>query len=169
MGAWGGIIMSFFGAVFAAATLSHQLGATGLVLVAPFVGFTVIALAAATIIRLPGEGIQPSHAANRVIMWSSIGEGVGLFFAANLAVNLRHADLLLPATALVVGSHFLPMAYGIPFRPFYILGSVLLAAAMVGFVISQPAGGIIAGFAATMALWIASVLALRRDLRAKTI
>jgi hypothetical protein len=35
-------------------------------------------------------------------MWSTIGEGVGLFVVANLATNLGHAELLLPAIALVV-------------------------------------------------------------------
>ena len=48
----------------------------------PFLGFLLIALAAADVIRRPGEGVAPSKRAEKVIMWSSIGEGVGLFAAA---------------------------------------------------------------------------------------
>ena len=47
-------------------------------------------------------------------MWSSIGEGVGLFVAAQTVISLGHREMLLPAMALVVGLHFLPMAYAIP-------------------------------------------------------
>ena len=101
-------------------------------------------------------------------MWSSIGEGVGLFVAAQLTTSLGHAELLLPAMAFVVGLHFLPMAYAVPFRPFYLLGAALLAAGALGFVVAAPAGGEIAGFAGAVALWIASVLAIRRDSKAKS-
>lgn len=49
------------------------------------------------------RGIEPSERAGRVIIWSSIGEGVGLFVAANIVQNLHRPELLLPAMALVVG------------------------------------------------------------------
>jgi hypothetical protein len=169
MGAWGAIIMSFFGAVFAAMTLGLPLHLDGVVLGLPFLAFLLIALAAYRVIRLPGEGVAPSGQAERVIMWSSIGEGVGLFLAAEIVINLGHRDLLLPAMALVVGLHFLPMAYAIPFRPFYLLGGALLAAAAIGFGLGQPLGGAISGFAAALALTAAALLALRRDMRAKAL
>jgi hypothetical protein len=70
--------------------------------------------------------------------------------------------------AIVVGLHFLPMAYAVPFRPFYLLGAALLAAGALGFVVTAPTGGEIAGFAGATALWIASALAIRRDARAKS-
>jgi len=164
MGAWGAIIMSFFGALFAALTLAFQFGWTGLELGLPFGLFVIIALAAAAIIRRPGEGIAPSERAERVIMWSSIGEGVGLFLAANLVINLGHREMLLPAMAVVVGLHFLPMGYAIPFRPYYGLGIALLGAAAAGFVL----GGAVSGFAGAIALWVAALLALRRDMQAKS-
>jgi hypothetical protein len=168
MGAWGAIIMSFFGALFAALTLAFQFGWTGLALGLPFVLFAAIALAAVMVIRWPGEGIAPSKQAERVILWSSIGEGVGLFVAANLVINLGHREMLLPAMALVVGLHFLPMAHAIPFRPFYGLGTALLAAAAAGFRLAAPTGGAVSGFAGAIALWVAALLAVRRDMQAKS-
>lgn len=167
MGAWGAIIMGFFGAVFAAVTLAWQYQVTGLALAAPFLVFASIALVATYVLRLPGTGMVPSERAGRVIMWSSIGEGVGLFIAANIVQNLHRPELLLPAMALVVGLHFLPIAAAAPFRPFYGLGGTLIVAAVAGVLIAPPLGGAIAGFAAAAALWIAALLAIRRDWRVR--
>ena len=169
MGAWGAIIMGFFGAVFAAMTLAIAGGASGVVLILPFVVFAALAIAAIRVIQRPGDGVAPSPRAGRVIMWSTIGEGVGLFVAANVVENMGHRALLLPATALVVGLHFLPMAIAIPFRPFLVLGGALLAAAGLGFTLAPPVNGEVAGFAAAVALWIAAALAVRRDARAKAV
>jgi hypothetical protein len=168
MGAWGAIIMSFFGALFASMTLAFQFGWTGAVLALPFLAFALIATAAIVVIHLPGEGVRASERAERVIMWSSIAEGVGLFIAANFAINLGHREMLLPAMAAVVGLHFLPIARAVPFPPFYVLGLALLGSALFGFGVRQPAGGTVAGFAAAIALLAAAMLAVRRDMRAKS-
>jgi hypothetical protein len=167
MGAWGAIIMSFFGSLFATLTLAFQFGCTGIMLGLPFAMFAAIALAAIVVIRQPGEGIAPSPRAEKVIMWSSIAEGVGLF-ASSFVINFGHPEWLLPAMALVVGLHFLPIAYAIPFRPFYVLGFALLAAGAVGFAIGPPMGPAVSGFAGAIALWIAALMAVRRDLVAKS-
>jgi len=168
MGAWGGIIMSFFGSVFATMTLALSFGWKGPILTVPFVAFVAIALAAALVIRGTGDGVSRSERAGRVIMWSSIGEGIGLFVAANLVVNLHHPELLLPAMALVVGLHFVPMAFGVPFRPFLILAVMLVSAAVIGGAVDQPLGSKVAGFTAAASLWVAALLAVRRDKVAKS-
>lgn len=167
MGAWGALIMSFFGAAFASLTLSWQWHISGVVLALPFLIFLLIGIAAAHVIRLPGDGIKPSAKAERAIMWSSIGEGIGLFIAANLVVNLHRPDLLLPAMALVVGLHFLPIAFAARFRPFHALGMALILAALAGFVLGAPANGVVAGLSAASALWVAAIIAVRRDGRSK--
>ncbi|MGZ3755591.1 MAG: hypothetical protein ACXVAY_08135 [Mucilaginibacter sp.] len=38
-----------------------------------------------------------------------IGEGLGIFIAVNVVVNIGHPELVVPAIALVVGLHFFPM------------------------------------------------------------
>jgi hypothetical protein len=159
--------MGFFGAVFVSLTLKLQLGWTGIALGLPFLIFGLILLAAVAVIRRPGDRIRPTPRQDRILLWSSTGEGIGLFIAANVAVNLGHADMLLPAMALVVGLHFLPMGYGFPFRPYTLLGFALLAASALGFVLAAPLGGMVAGVAAGLALWVASGLAVRRDWRTK--
>jgi hypothetical protein len=37
-------------------------------------------------------------------------EGLGIFLAINIVINLGHPDLVIPVLALVVGIHFYPMA-----------------------------------------------------------
>ncbi|WP_375393907.1 hypothetical protein [uncultured Sphingomonas sp.] len=167
MGAWGAIIMGFFGAVFAALTMHWQWHAAGLPLTIPFTVFAAIALAAAHVIRLPGTGIVPSERARRAIMWSSIAEGIGLFLAANIVINLHRPDLLLPAMALVVGLHFLPIAFAATFRPFCVLGAALILSAIVGLIAPAPLGGALAGLTSALGLWTAAIIAVRRDWRAK--
>jgi hypothetical protein len=159
--------MSFFGAVFASLTLYWQWHLTGIVLALPFLGFALIGLAAGYVMRRPGKGIEPTPGEERAIMWSSIGEGIGLFLAANIVINLHRPDLLLPAMALVVGLHFLPIAYAAAFRPFYVLGAALVVAAFAGFLAGAPTGGAVAGFMAAGALWLAAGMAVRRDWLAK--
>jgi hypothetical protein len=167
VGAWGALIMSFFGAVFASMTLYWQWHLYGVTLALPFLGFILIGFAASYVIRTPGEGIKPSPKEERAIMWSSIGEGVGLFLAANIVMNLHRPDLLLPSMALVVGLHFLPIAFAAGFRPFYVLGTTLIVAAIMGFIVRAPTGGEVAGIMAAGALWLASGVAVRRDWLAK--
>ena len=167
MGAWGAIIMAFFGALFAALTLHWQWHVSAIALAAPYLVFAVIAGAALWVLRMPGEGLTPSASARRVIMWGSTAEGVGLFVAANIVINLHRPHLLLPAMALVVGLHFLPIAAAMAFRPFYILGAALIVAALTGFVAPPAIGAAIAGGMGALSLWLAAALAVRRDWHAR--
>ncbi len=167
VGASGAIIMSFFGAVFASMALLLQLKGSGLELGLPFVGFACIAIAALLAIRLPGDGFARPEGSGRVMAWSSIGEGVGLFIVVKLLANLGHDELLLPAMALVVGIHFIPIAYWAPFRPLYMLAAAIILGGIVGLSIHQPEGGAIAGFTAAAALAVASIAAIRREIVAK--
>jgi len=168
LGAWGALIMSFFGAVFASLTLYWHLNFSGIALAVPFLGFLLIGLAAMYVIRLPGDGIKPTPKEERAIMWSSIGEGIGLFLASTIVINLHRPDLLLPSMALVVGLHFLPIAFAAGFHPFYVLGAALIVAATAGFVMGAPMGGEVSGLMAAGAVWLASGIAIRRDWLAKS-
>ncbi|MBY0519428.1 MAG: hypothetical protein K2P79_03260 [Sphingomonas sp.] len=167
VGAWGALIMSFFGAVFAALTMYWQWHFSGAALAVPFAVFMLIGLMTISVIRMRGSGIIASEKAERAIMWSSIGEGVGLFLTANIVINLRHPELLLPAMALVVGVHFLPIAFAANFRPFYFLAAALIVGAIVGFTVPAARGGEIAGFMAAASLWVAAIIAVHRDWAAK--
>lgn len=101
---------------------------------------------------------RPSRV-GRIIGRSAAGEGVGIFLAVNIVMNLGRPDLVLPAIALVIGLHFPPMAYANPFRLFYATGASLLLVA-IGFALPQPAATVVTIVAAALMLWTASYLAL---------
>lgn len=150
----------FVDAILAVACVRGRFGFT-------FLAFALIGAAAGYVIRIPGDGIRPSPKEERAIMWSSIGEGVGLFLVANIVINLHRPDLLLPSMALVVGLHFLPIALAAGFRPYFVLGTALIGASIMGFLVGAPTGGELTGFMAAGALWVASGIAVRRDWSAK--
>ena len=163
MGATGAVIMSFFAAVFASMALAIRSGWHTSLPFLPFLIFAGIAIAARVLSRRAGQRPDAPKRTGRVILWSSVAEGVGIFVAANVVANLGHPELLLPAIALVVGLHFLPMAYLIPFRPFYLLGGTLVAVAVLAVGRPDLVGARSAGFAAALVLWTAALLALRRQ------
>ena len=167
MGAMGALIMGFFGATFAEMSLILGLHLSGAVLSLPFLAFAAVAVFAVLTLRLPGQGVARSKHAKRVILWSTLGEGLGLFVAANLVVNFGNQNILIPTVAIVVGFHFIPMARGIPFPPFYTTGFALILPALVGLLVPQPAGGELSGFAAAAVLMVSSLVAVQRDRRLK--
>lgn len=163
MGSRGAIVMSFFGAVFCALTLAWEWRVSGPALLLPFLVFGLIGAAAFQVLRRPGSGNAMPGRVRKTLMWASTAEGLGIFLAMNVVTNLHRPEWRLPAMALVVGLHFLPIAYAAASRAFYILGATLIAVALAGFLAPSPFGGELAGLAAASCLWIASVAAILRD------
>ena len=148
VGSRGSIIMGFFGAVFLSLTLMWQRHVWGPVLLLPFLIFVMIGIAALYVLRRSGGRNALSARAKRTLVWSSTGEGIGIFIAINIVINLHRPEWRLPAMALVVGLHFLPIAYGAAFRAFYALGAALIVVALIGFAAPTPLGGYVARSAA---------------------
>jgi hypothetical protein len=166
LSARGAIIMSFFGSLFATLTLLWEWKLSGPILALPFATFLLIAALALHVLKMPGPGYELSKAAKKAVVWSSIAEGVGFFLVSQVLLNIHRLDLLLPGMALVVGLHFLPIAHASRFSGYFVLGIALIVAAAAGALIG-PGGGQLAGFAAALALSIASIAAIRRDLKSK--
>lgn len=71
-------------------------------------------------------------------MWSSIGEGIGIFIAINVLLNIGMADRFMAGIALVVGLHFIPIALKVPGRIYSFLAAILVAISVIGFAIPSP-------------------------------
>jgi hypothetical protein len=72
-------------------------------------------------------------------MWFGIifgAEGLFIFLAVNLVINLGHPELVIPAIALVVGLHFYPMAKIFRRKIDYYLATWATVVAILGFVLS---------------------------------
>ena len=168
MGFWGAMIMSFWGTVFAIAGIVQLDSARSPYLAIPVAVFAAFAVYARSVHRaISGQGQirKLTQRAEKVVQWATIGEGVGILIAINVANNLGHPELKLAAIALVAGLHFLPMAYGIPFRQFYVLGAALVFTSILGMCMPQPMGNAFAVFMACVGLWMAALFAMRRELR----
>ncbi len=165
MGSTGAVIMGFFAGMFCILALGPAIGWTNPLFLIPIAILGLIILRVIALSR-KGSAKFATPRAESVIMWSSIGEGIAIPIVVTALVLLGHHDLILPGIAVVVGLHFLPMAYAIPFRAFYAVAAGLLIAATTGFLLPQPTGSEVAGVAAAVALWIASFTALSRESRA---
>lgn len=166
MGASGALVMSFFGSLFASLTLLLELKKSGPEVGLPFIVFAVVALVALVVAKLPGHFGKP-EGSGRVIMWSSIGEGAALFVVNEILIGLGRSDLIIPSMVVIVGLHFVPIAYLSPFRPLYALAAVMVTTGLAGLSAAQPSGGTIAGFTAAGALIVASIAAIHREWSAK--
>ena len=84
-------------------------------------------------------------------------EGLGIFIAINVVINLGHADLVIPVIALVVGLHFYPLAKVFRRTIDYYLATwtslvALIAIALIwNKIYSAPAVYAFVGIAAAMA------------------
>ena len=162
MGSIGATIFAFFGAAFAALTLHWALRWSGMALGWPFAVAAILAGFAWRAARGTSR-FAMSPVADKAWLWSTVGEGVGIFVGINIVGNLGRADLQLPVIAFVVGLHFLPMGWLFPFRPFIVLGLALEAIALLGFLLPAPSGTLVAGFGSAFGLWSAAVLAIHRQ------
>ena len=166
MGPWGALVMSFFGGVFFSVALAQAGFAKLPFLLVPILVVAVIAaIAVRMIARAPPARYTPSADARKIMSRATIAEAIGIPVVALTLANIGHNDLVLPGIAIVVGLHFVPMAYAIPFRRLYGNAALLVAGGVAGLILQQPAGSIISGAVGALTLWAASVFALARPRR----
>lgn len=94
--------------------------------------------------------------AGRIYMWSSIGEGVGIFIAINVLLNLGMADRYMAGIAIVVGLHFIPIALKLPRISDLFLTAIFMVIGLLGFFIpSAPHAALFVGCMSAATLWAA--------------
>jgi hypothetical protein len=153
------MILSVFGGVFCLLTAQrlsqHRFG-----LIVSVVGVCTACLLA-SIAFLQTKRIPVTEypgRTRRIMLWSTIGEGVGILAGINVVINMGHPDLVLPVISLAVALHFLPMAAAIPFPRFYALAAGLAAVAVAGAMLAAPVGPMLTGFGSALCLWIAAAI-----------
>lgn len=165
MGFWGAVIMSIAGTIFFMVTINVLASAHIGLLSLPVLILAAFLVYAFRIRRRLTNLRTLTKKASNVVTWSSAGEGIGILIAINVVKNIGHPEWIIPAVAFVVGLHFLPMAFALPFKPFYALGGLLMLGAVAGACLPYLPGATVAGLTAGLCLWIAAVLAIRRELR----
>lgn len=135
--ATGVLAMSGFGALWASAgvVLSGAPAWTWIVLVSWTVAFAAHAF---RLLRanprvtqpLPADVAARRQRAGRLFLGASVGEGLGIFLAVNVVVNLGHPQWQAAAAMGVVGLHFLPLALAFGYRPHLVTGVAMTAWAL---------------------------------------
>jgi hypothetical protein len=99
----------------------------------------------------------------RLVRWASAAEGVGIFVAANVLVNIGHRDAIAPTIALIVGAHFVPLARGLPAPAYYLTAGALVGLGVIGLTIGDlPTRLTLVSAGAAGVLWLTALSALFR-------
>ena len=148
------MIMSAFALVWAVLAL---LGMDG----PPWLGIVPAAITAG-IVWAGWRRLPPSRDANDpeekrvgrlVAVWSAI-EGAGIFLAIFAVQLVGHPEAVLPAIAVVVGLHFLPLARGLPRPSYYLTGAALIVAGAIGEALPAAQIVLFTGLTAAVILWL---------------
>jgi len=106
-----------------------------------------------------GNPVEGDHVGHVVGIATAI-EGVAIFLAANVLINLHQPTLVMPAIAIIVGLHFIPLARWIPVPLYYRTGGGLIVAGLLAILLPAKDRAM-AGIAAALILWISCILLVR--------
>lgn len=108
-----------------------------------------------------GNPVEGKHI-GRVVGISTAVEGVAIFVALNVLINLHLDSFMLPAMAIIVGLHFIPIARWVPIPLYYRTGAGLIVVGAAACFFPPEHRAIATGVAAAMVLWASGVLLTRR-------
>ena len=165
MTATGALILSFFALLWWVVGLRAAGHGPGMVYAVPIAVTAVLGLVARHVARRRGDASDPNPAEEarrgRLVGWASAAEGIAIFVASNSLVNTGHADAIAPAIALIVGGHFVPLAWGLPAPAYYITAIILAALGLAGLAVTDLSSRltlVCAGAAGV--LWLTALVAL---------
>ena len=99
----------------------------------------------------PGEARRQG----RLVGVASAVEGVLIFLAVNVLVNIKRPDLIAPVGAIIVGLHFLPLARWLPARLYYATAALLTLCGVAGFFVADAKARIVlVSLGAASVLWL---------------
>ena len=153
----GGIwVLAIFAAIWGAAGVTVGHGPVWLAIVPVAISVALLLWAS----RQPvgaGSPVEGDHV-GRVVGIASAVEGVAIFLVANVLINLHMPTLLLPAIAIIVGLHFIPLARWIPVPLYYRTGAGLIAVGLAASFLPPDNRAIATGIAAALVLWASGIL-----------
>ena len=133
-----------------------------------FVGGPVISVLLVFIARRRLRGAPPrppeeAKRAGKIVGWAASGEGLAIAVVANLLVMNGQRALVLPAIAIIVGLHFLPLAVLLKVRIYYATAALITLAGVVGLVIDPVHRGLVTGLPVAGLLWLTCVYRLSTE------
>ena len=104
-----------------------------------------------------GNPLSGAHV-GRVVGIATAIEGVAIFLAANVLINLHMPTAVIPAAVIIVGLHFLPLARWIPVPLYYRTAFGLIAVGLLGLLLPAPSRAIATGTGAALVLWASAIM-----------
>ena len=146
------MIMSGFAVLWFVWGLSALSPINGLWLLLPF---AVSGAMMAAAMRLPLKASAADRRRiGRIVGWASAAEGIAIFLAANVLINLGLPGYVVVATLAIVGLHFLPLAYFLRVPAYYVSAAALTGLAALGCTIGADTTRLLVlGTGAAVLLW----------------
>lgn len=116
--------------------------------------------------RLRGAPARPPEEAKRVgriVGWAAGGEGLAIAVVYNLLILNGQRALVLPAIAIIVGLHFLPLAVLLKVRIYYATALLITLVGLAGLVIDAAHRGLMTGLPVAGLLWLTCVYRLATE------
>ncbi len=156
------LVLNLFAMIWTATTLFavHPPGWAWAVLVMG--GLTVTVWLWRASASLPQRDAVEQRRIGRLIgLWSAV-EGVAIFLAANMLVNLHMTGALGPAIGVIVGLHFLPLARWMPEPIYYATAAALVGVSALALALPGAWPLCVTGSGAAIILWTTVACLLRR-------
>lgn len=147
------LVLAFFAAAWWVAGVQVAHAPIGLALVGPAISVLLIAVAHRRLKGEPPRSPAEKKRTGRVLGLASAGEGLAMFVAANVLINLHALDYLFPVMAVIVGLHFLPLAKWIPVRAYYAAGVLLVLVGLGGLALPDAQRPLAIGLTSAVVLW----------------
>jgi hypothetical protein len=146
-----------FMAGFAAAWWVMGLGLqapVGQLAVGPVVSVAMILFARWRLRNVPPASSARAARSRRIIGWALGGEGVAIAVVSHLMVKAGLIAFIVPAVAIIVGLHFLPLAKLFQVKIYYVAGALITLAGLAGLAVDAPHRALVTGLASAILLWL---------------
>lgn len=164
MSSTGAIIMGLFAAIWWVVGVRASGYASPLTYLIPLIVTGLIIVISFRFRDRPGH-VSPEEEArrNKLVGIASGIEGVAMFVAANVLINVGWSEYVAPAMAIIVGLHFLPLARRLPAPLYYATSALLIALGIGGLEIGrQELRILIVSIGAACILWLTCIAVLVR-------
>jgi hypothetical protein len=132
----------------------------GQLAVGPIVSAVMILFARLRLKALPSPPAAMAARGRRIIGWALGGEGLAIALVSNLMVGRGLIAFIVPAVAIIVGLHFLPLAKLFKVKIYYAVGVLITLAGIAGLLIDAPHRTLVTGLSAAVLLWLTCVYRL---------
>jgi len=159
-------VLNIFALIWSAAPIAILGWPAGLFVI-PFTIACLIAIWSGRHVEWPRKDSEQAAAWKSVLLWSGI-EVAAILVAAVLLVRLDAPEAVMPAVAIIVGLHFLPLASSIGVPLYRATAAGLVAVGTIALFLPFAARPPMIGFGAAAILWSSCAVMIGRGRVART-